>query len=31
MAKESADRLLAGGLVGHYVHQLIDGLWTIPT
>ena len=29
VAKESTDRLLAGGVVRHYVHQLVDALQTI--
>ena len=31
VAKETADRLLTGSVVRHYVHQLVDGLWTIPS
>ena len=31
MVEKSTDRLLASGVVCHYVHQFIDGLWSIST
>ena len=29
VAKESANRLLTGGIVCHDIHQVVDGLWMI--
>jgi len=31
MVEESTKHLLASGVVHYYVHQLIDGLWSIST